>query len=113
MRLIPCVALLAAVAACGDDTPSTQPHQQLANQMEVRYTVERLPALGGVQSRGMAINSEGSVAGGRPIPVTSAPSSASQVASQVPLKPVWPVTTTGRPDQNWGLAMHHLLARAA
>ena len=42
MRLIPCAALLAAVAACGDDTPSTQPRQQSANQVEVRYTVERL-----------------------------------------------------------------------
>jgi probable HAF family extracellular repeat protein len=63
MRLFPCAALLAAVAACGDDTPSTQPRQQSANQVEVRYTVERLPSLGGVQSRGMAINNEGWVAG--------------------------------------------------
>jgi probable HAF family extracellular repeat protein len=63
MRLIPCAALLAAVAACGDDTPSTQPRQQSANQVDVRYTVERLPSLGGVQSRGMAINNQGSVAG--------------------------------------------------
>jgi probable HAF family extracellular repeat protein len=63
MRLIPCAALLAAVAACGDDTPSTQPYQKSANQVVVRYTVERLPSLGGVQSRGMAINNEGSVAG--------------------------------------------------
>lgn len=63
MRLIPCAAVLAAVAACGDDTPSTQPHQRSANQLDVRYTVERLPALGGVQTRGMAINNQGSVAG--------------------------------------------------
>jgi probable HAF family extracellular repeat protein len=63
MRYISCAALLAALAACGDDTPSTQPHQQSASQVEVRYTVERLPSLGGTQSRGMAINNEGSVAG--------------------------------------------------
>ena len=35
----------------------------------------------------LAANSDGSVAGASPMPVTSAPSSASQVASQVPLKP--------------------------
>jgi probable HAF family extracellular repeat protein len=63
MRFIPCAPLLVAVAACGDDTPSTQPHRQLAGQVEVRYTVERLPSLGGTQSRGMAINSQGWVAG--------------------------------------------------
>jgi probable HAF family extracellular repeat protein len=63
MRLIPRAALLATVAACGDDTPSTQPVQQSANQVEVRYTIARLPALGGVQSRGMAINNQGWVAG--------------------------------------------------
>jgi probable HAF family extracellular repeat protein len=63
MRHLPCAALLAAVAACGDDTPSTQPRQQIANQVEERYTVERLPSLGGVQSRGMAINNQGWVAG--------------------------------------------------
>ena len=63
MRLIPSAALLAAVAACGDDTPSTQPRQQSASQVEVRYTVERLPSLGGTQSRGMAINERGWVAG--------------------------------------------------
>ena len=63
MRFISCAPLLVAVAACGDDTPSTQPHLQLARQVEVRYTVERLPSLGGVQSRGMAINNQGWVAG--------------------------------------------------
>jgi probable HAF family extracellular repeat protein len=63
MRLISCAALLAAVAACADDTPSTQPRQQSAHQVGVRYTVERLPSLGGTQSRGMAINNQGWVAG--------------------------------------------------
>ena len=69
MRLIPCAALLAAVAACGDDIPPTQPRQSRevqtpsASLIEVRYTVERLPSLGGVQSRGMAINDQGWVAG--------------------------------------------------
>jgi probable HAF family extracellular repeat protein len=63
MRLLSCAALLAAVAACGDDTPSTQPLQKSARQVGVRYTVERLPSLGGTQSRGMAINNQGWVAG--------------------------------------------------
>jgi probable HAF family extracellular repeat protein len=63
MRYISCAALLASVAACGDDTPVTQPRQPSARQVEVRYTVERLPSLGGTQSRGMAINNHGWVAG--------------------------------------------------
>jgi probable HAF family extracellular repeat protein len=63
MRYISCTALLATVAACGDDTPATQPRQVSASQLEVRYTVERLPSLGGTQSRGMAINNQGWVAG--------------------------------------------------
>jgi probable HAF family extracellular repeat protein len=63
MRHISCAALLAAVAACGDDTPATQPSQESARQVEVQYTVERLPSLGGTQSRGMAINDQGWVAG--------------------------------------------------
>jgi probable HAF family extracellular repeat protein len=63
MRFLSYAPLLVAVAACGNDTPSTQPSRQLAKQVEVRYTVERLPSLGGVQSRGMAINNQGWVAG--------------------------------------------------
>jgi probable HAF family extracellular repeat protein len=63
MRYISSAALLASVAACGDDTPATQPRQISASQVEVRYTVERLPSLGGTQSRGMAINDQGWVAG--------------------------------------------------
>lgn len=67
MRHISCAALLAMVAACGDDTPSTQPRDPRGptpgSLLEVRYTVERLPSLGGVQSRGMAINNQGWVAG--------------------------------------------------
>jgi probable HAF family extracellular repeat protein len=63
MRYISSAALLASVAACGDDTPATQPRQISARQVEVRYTVERLPSLGGTQSRGMAINNQGWVAG--------------------------------------------------
>ena len=35
-------------------------------------------------------------------PLTSAPSASSQSVSQRPLKPVWPVTRTRRPDQNAG-----------
>ena len=63
MRHLSCTALLATAAACGDDTPATQPRQVSARQVEVRYTVERLPSLGGTQSRGMAINNNGWVAG--------------------------------------------------
>ena len=63
MRFLSYAPLLVAVAACGDDTPSTQPIRQSAKQVEVRYTVERLPSLGGIQSRGMAINNQGWVAG--------------------------------------------------
>ena len=63
MRNLSCAVLLAAVTACGDDTPSTQPRLQSASQVEVRYTVERLPSLGGTQSRGMAINDRGWVSG--------------------------------------------------
>jgi probable HAF family extracellular repeat protein len=63
MRFLSYAPLLVAVAACGDDTPSTQPIRQTAKQVEIRYTVERLPSLGGIQSRGMAINNQGWVAG--------------------------------------------------
>jgi len=42
----------------------------------------------------------GVVSGSRPTPVTRAPSSLSQSASQLPLKPVCPVSSTRRPAQN-------------
>jgi probable HAF family extracellular repeat protein len=63
MRHIPGAILVAAVSACGDDTPATQPRHEQASQVEVRYEVVRLPTLGGIQSRGMAINQQGWVAG--------------------------------------------------
>jgi probable HAF family extracellular repeat protein len=63
MRFVMSAPLVVAVAACGNDTPSTQPLHRSAAQVEVRYTVERLPALGGTQSRGMSINNQGWVAG--------------------------------------------------
>ncbi len=63
MRHISGAVLVAAVSACGDDTPGTQPRQELAKQVEVRYEVVRLPTLGGTESRGMAINEQGWVAG--------------------------------------------------
>ena len=63
MRHISGAVLIAAVTACGDDTPATQPRQESARLAEVRYEVARLPTLGGTQSRGMAINTRGWVAG--------------------------------------------------
>jgi probable HAF family extracellular repeat protein len=63
MRHIPGAVLIAAVYACGDETPATQPRQENARLAEVQYQVVRLPSLGGTQSRGMAINTQGWVAG--------------------------------------------------
>jgi probable HAF family extracellular repeat protein len=40
-----------------------QPRQENARLAEVRYEVAKLPSLGGTQSRGMAINAQGWVAG--------------------------------------------------
>lgn len=63
MRHISGAVLIAAVYACGDETPATQPRQELARLAEVQYEVAKLPSLGGTQSRGMAINTQGWVAG--------------------------------------------------
>jgi probable HAF family extracellular repeat protein len=63
MKHIPYVILIAAVYGCSDETRVTQPRQELAEAAVVRYEVVRLPSLGGTQSRGMAINQEGLVAG--------------------------------------------------
>lgn len=63
MRHIACALLLATVYGCSDSTRITQPRQDLAQTATPQYQVVRLPSLGGTQSRGMAINSQGWVAG--------------------------------------------------
>ena len=64
MRHIPWAMLIAAAYGCSDASQVTQPHQQQAATAAVQYEVVRLPSIpGGTQSRGMAINSQGWVAG--------------------------------------------------
>jgi probable HAF family extracellular repeat protein len=64
MRQIPCAILIAAVYGCSNEAEVTQPPQErAAAATEVRYEVVKLPSLGGTQSRGMAINRQGWVAG--------------------------------------------------
>jgi len=58
------VLLAAAAFGCGPETEVTQPPEVLASSAShVRYKVDTLPSLGGTQSRGMAVNSYGRVAG--------------------------------------------------
>src|SRR4051812_4117325 len=64
MRYVMSAVLVLAVFGCGDDVEVTQPPQQdLAQLAAPHYTVARLGSLGGTQSRGMAINAQGWVAG--------------------------------------------------
>jgi probable HAF family extracellular repeat protein len=63
MRNISSAVLLAAAFGCGNQEQVTQPSQERAEAAAVRYTITRLPSLGGTQSRGMAINQQGWVAG--------------------------------------------------
>jgi probable HAF family extracellular repeat protein len=64
MRKISCAILIAAGYGCSNEAQVTQPRQDLAiTPSEVRYQVVKLPSLGGTQSRGMAINQQGWVAG--------------------------------------------------
>ncbi len=66
MRHISCAVLLAAAAlGCGPETEVTQPPElRTSHGSHVRYTVEKLTSLGGTESRGMAINSNGNVVAG-------------------------------------------------
>src|SRR5688500_18700062 len=68
MRHISRAGLIAAAYACGDGTSPTQPRHDLARVAEARYEVAKLPSLGGTLSRGMAINSQGWVAGWSDLP---------------------------------------------
>jgi probable HAF family extracellular repeat protein len=63
MRPISCAVLIAALYGCGDDSQVTQPRPDHAQAALVQYQVVKLPSLGGTQSRGMAINTQGWVAG--------------------------------------------------
>ena len=67
MRLIPPVILLAAVCGCGNDAEVSRPlgtDERPAAVAALSYDVVKIPtSLGGVQSRGMAINATGLVAG--------------------------------------------------
>ena len=63
MKRAPYVILIAVGLGCSDEPQVTQPEQQLASAAVARYEVVKLPSLGGTQSRGMAINEHGWVAG--------------------------------------------------
>lgn len=64
MRLISCAILAAAVSGCDGGTPVSQPSEaRSANSRFAQYNVKKLGSLGGAQSRGMAINGAGRVAG--------------------------------------------------
>ena len=67
MRVLPPVLLLAAVCGCGREPEATQslgPDAPSAALAAASYDVVKIPAsLGGTQSRGMAINAAGLVAG--------------------------------------------------
>ncbi len=64
MRHVSSAILIAAICGCSNEAQVTQPPQErAAGTSEVRYEVVKLPSLGGTQSRCMAINQQGWVAG--------------------------------------------------
>ncbi|MEO8201900.1 MAG: hypothetical protein ABI679_15320 [Gemmatimonadota bacterium] len=64
MRSLKYIVLMTAVAGCSSETQVTQPDASLARSTAaVQYQVVKLPSLGGTLSRGMAINTQGWVAG--------------------------------------------------
>ena len=80
-----------AIEACADEL------NLVMSASESRTSPARAPA--SPSATRAASYSDGDVGGSRPKPDTSAPSSPSQSASQLPLKPVCPVTRTRRPRQ--------------
>jgi probable HAF family extracellular repeat protein len=69
MRYISCAILLAAVYGCGNEDTVTRPAEAPARLTSApRYKIVKLPPLGGTQSRGMAINDHGWVAGWSDLP---------------------------------------------
>jgi probable HAF family extracellular repeat protein len=65
MRTIPCAILIAAAYGCSNDAKVTEPRQpNTITAAAAQYQVVKLPSIpGGTQARGMAINSQGWVAG--------------------------------------------------
>jgi probable HAF family extracellular repeat protein len=64
MRPISGAVLIAVLAGCSNETQVTQPRAALTQlTSNAQYDVVKLPSLGGTLSRGMAINSQGLVAG--------------------------------------------------
>ena len=64
MRHVSSAIIVAAVCGCSNEVQVTQPRQQFdVAASDVRYEIVKLPSLGGTQSRGMAINGQGWVAG--------------------------------------------------
>jgi probable HAF family extracellular repeat protein len=69
MRLISCAIVLAAAYGCDNETQVTQPSEARSPRSgDARYSIEKLRSLGGAQSRGMAINDRGRVAGWSNLP---------------------------------------------
>ncbi len=69
MRHVSCAILIAAVCGCGNETQITQPIESRSQlQATTQYQVVKLPSLGGTLSRGLAINSQGWVAGWSDLP---------------------------------------------
>jgi probable HAF family extracellular repeat protein len=87
MRPATCAVLLAAAAGCGNDAPVTQPRQSLAPLAAPQYTVVKLPSLHGTQSRGMAINAQGWVAGWSNLPDGTRRAALWKDGSLVPIEP--------------------------
>jgi hypothetical protein len=84
------------------------PHQRLGGEMEHHLGLEALQRVGHGAGRRAGrrallhreaeqLQMVRTRLGGSARPQTSAPSACSQSASQEPLKPVWPVTSTRRP----------------
>jgi probable HAF family extracellular repeat protein len=68
MRHISSVILIAALSGCGDEVRVTRPESSVQALSSTRYHIVKLPSLGGTQSRGMAINDHGWVAGWSNLP---------------------------------------------
>src|SRR5207237_1783621 len=69
MRHISCAILMAAVCGCGNEAQLTQHAETFAKLTpNAAYQIVKLPSLGGTLSRGMAVNTQGWVAGWSNLP---------------------------------------------